>query len=126
MERREFLMWKGLFAATLLATSLLAGCNTGDRNAMNDNTPANEIRRGVDDVIDNNYTPRYNNEINNTAPNGTVNPATGGNRNGAEVDRVAPNDGVGNDGQVIERRVNEEDIIENPADMRDRNNLDNR
>ncbi|MCT6923406.1 MULTISPECIES: hypothetical protein [Bacillales] len=118
-------MWKGFLAAALLATSFLAGCNAGDRNAMNDDTPAKEIRRGVDDVIDDNYTPRYNNEI-NSAPNSTVPPALRDERNGAEVDRVAPNDGVDNDGRVIERRVNEEDIIEDPADMRDRNNVDNR
>ncbi|WP_042470939.1 hypothetical protein [Bacillus ndiopicus] len=108
-------MWKGLFVASLLATALLAGCNTGDRNAMNYDTPAKEIRRGVNDVIDNNHVPRYNNDINNATPNTTVPPALRNDRNGVEVDRVAPNDGVINDDRVIERRVDEEEVIEEPT-----------
>lgn len=114
-------MWKGLLAVAALSSVMLVGCNTNDRNAMNYESPAKEIRRGVDDMIDNNHTPRYNNDVYN-APNGTAPPAT----RSTEPNRMAPNDGTNNNGRVIERDNDDNAIIEDRTNTRNGGTPSNR
>lgn len=74
-------MWRGLFIASFLGTVLLAGCNTSNE-ALRNETPMQEIRNGVNDVIDNNkvrenpVNPTPTNPVTPTVPGNGVNEGT--------------------------------------------------
>ncbi|MEO4054090.1 hypothetical protein [Solibacillus sp. CAU 1738] len=128
-------MWKGLFIASMLGTVLLAGCNTNNE-ALNHETPMQDVRNGVNDVIDHNNVRDYNtaprnetvnpnttNPVNPTVPgtgngvnNGTINNGV----NGTTTDKyVAPNGTV--EERVIEKNGNGVEV-----DVHERNNVNNK
>ena len=92
-------MWKGLFIASFLGTVFLAGCNTDDTNTngtLNNETPMQELREGVDDVIDNNNN--YYNDRNDSLKNETVNPVNPDNNVNDGMNNNGVNNGVNNNG----------------------------
>ncbi|MEK4228368.1 hypothetical protein [Solibacillus sp. FSL H8-0538] len=126
-------MLKSTFIAYMLGTVLLVGCNT-NTDKVNEETPmedvkngvnngVNDVENGVNEVIDDVENGVNNNEVdmNGTDTNGTngqINEGTINNGNGDYQNGVTAPD-TGNN-------VNNEDIIEDKADRKDKDNIDNR
>ncbi|MEK4496968.1 hypothetical protein [Ureibacillus sp. FSL W8-0352] len=125
-------MWKPTLCALLLGSSLLVGCNNnGDEDAINDvgdgvkegvedvgegvREGINDVRKGVDETLDND-TRNNDVDLNNDGIN----------------DGVQDNNGVLNNNDVIpddkgvrgDERGNQEDVIEDARDIRDRDTKD--
>lgn len=84
-------MWRSLFIASMLGTVLLAGCNT-NKGALNHETPMQEMRNGVNDVIDNNRVRETVPNTVNPTPTNPVNPTV------PTVPRTGVNEGTMNNG----------------------------
>lgn len=131
-ERREFFMWKPSIYALLLGSALLVGCNNnGDEDAINDvgegvergvqdvgegvREGVNDIQEGIDETLDNDVN-NNNVDMNNDRVN----------------DGFPDNNGVMNNNDVIpddkgvrgDERGNQEDVIEDARDIRDRDTKD--
>ena len=119
-------MWKAALFASSLSLMLLAGCN--------DDNNANEAERGVEDAVDDTSDAiRDTVDPDRTSPNGTNDTNVPGTNNNGTVD-TNPNTPNGSAGPGVENGVtapgapseNQEGIIEDKADMEDKDNLDNK
>jgi hypothetical protein len=130
-ERRDFFMWKAAFIAYTLSALFLVGCNTNNDNDVNDETPMedvkdgandvmNDVDEGVNDVIDDTDDPDNNNPNNSAGTNGQINEGT---INNGDVN----GNGTGENGITAPGAPtqNSEDIIEDKADRKDKDNIDN-
>lgn len=115
-------MLKKPFLAIIFGSALLVGCNTGNDESVGDDDGViedvgediqegvNEVEKDVDDTID---EPTIDN--NDTRLDGDQN------SNGAGQNQTAPDINNG-DERII--NDNDEDIIEDPKDVRDRDTVD--
>lgn len=122
-------MWKNSVAFIILSAVVLVGCNNND-NAANDvergvNDAVHDVERGVNDIVDD-VTPEVNNDgVNNNTVDGVDRnngAATPGGMNDAQINEgVPPNYAQ----PGVPAAENQEDIIEDKADLKDRDRVDN-
>lgn len=110
---------------------MLVGCNNTDDNAVDDvergvNDAVHDVERGVNDLVDD-VTPEVNNDgVNNNKVDG-IDRNEGAATPGGLNDNTEINEGVPpNYAQPgAPATKNEEDMIEDRADVKDRDNVDN-
>lgn len=117
-------MWK-MGLSVLALTVFLVGCNNNDDNALNDvergtNDAVRDVEQGANDLVDD-MTPDVNNGgVNNNKVdgvdrnNGAATP--GGLNEGVPPNTVQPD---------VPATQNQEDLIEDEADRKDRDHVDN-
>lgn len=129
-------MRKSALFVTFCSLLFLAGCNWND-NTRNDDTPMEDVERGVNDVMD-----ETRDAIDDTAdmvdPDGQSGENGQGQTNESTIDGNSPNPNVnvpnGSSGPNGENgatapgapSVNQEDIIEDRDDRKDNDQIDNR
>lgn len=121
-------MWK-MGLSVLALTVFLVGCNNNDDNALNDvergtNDAVRDVERGANDLVDD-MTPDVNNGgVNNDHVDGVDRnngAATPGGLNN-EVNEGTPPNTVQ---PGVPATENQEDLIEDEADRKDRDRVDN-
>lgn len=113
-------------------TVLLVGCNNDNDNAVDD--AARDVENGVDDIMGD-VTPEVNDGVNDTDHNnGAASPGGMQNDTNGQINEGTVNpgeaNGTGQDNSGITQPGvpadnNSEDLIEDEADRRDRDTIDN-
>ena len=125
-------MRKSALFVTFCSLLFLVGCNMND-NTQNDDTPMQDVERGVDDAIDDTRDV-IDDTVDSVDPdgrNGQTNESTIDNNNNNPNPNVnVPNGSSGPNGDngvtaPGAPSVNQEDIIEDRADRKDNDQIDN-
>lgn len=124
-------MWKTRLSLLAL-TLLLVGCNNNGDNALNDvergtNDAVRDTEQGVNDIVDD-VTPNVNNGgVNNDNVNGVDRNNGAATPGGLNDNNTQMNEGVppNNVQPGAPAAGNQEDIIEDEADLKDRDKVDN-
>ena len=115
-----------LLALSLGSALFLAACNNDD-NAQNGNTPAGDVKNGVNDVMDDtrDVIDDTVDTVDPNARNGQTNESTMDNNTNVPNGSSGPNgdNGVTAPGAPS---VNQEGIIEDQKDRNDKDKIDNR